>query len=117
MNKVSMLILACVLANHMGLISAVEKRIKHELPILNCVKCSTFWVVLIYLIHNNTAMIMAIATAFLSSYLAIWLELLFGFIDVCYGSIYNKIYQGSASDNSEESTNNADTEDSESKLP
>ena len=70
--------------------------------------------VLIYLLLNDVAMIMAIATSFISSYLAIWLELLFGYIDVCYGRIYNKIYQDSTSDNSKTSTDNVDTEDSES---
>ena len=117
MNEVAMLILVCVLANHMGLISAIEEIIKHKIRILNCVKCLTYWTILLYSLFNGKDIITAFATAFLSSYLAIWLELLFGFIDVCYGHIYSKIYQGSTSDNSEESADNADTEDSESKLP
>lgn len=82
--------------------------------ILNCVKCLTYWTILLYSLFNGEDVITSFATAFISSYLAIWLELLFGFIDVCYEHIYNKIYQGSASDNSETSAYNVDTEDSES---
>ena len=113
-----MLILSCVLANHMGIISAIEEKIKHELLILNCVKCCSFWAVYIYLLFNNVSIIEAFATAFISSYIAIWLELLFGFIDVCYENIFSKIYKGSTeTNNAEANTSDTDAKDSENELP
>ena len=42
--------LAAVLANHMGLIEAIERVVRHKLPIINCSRCLTFWSVLICLV-------------------------------------------------------------------
>ena len=106
----------CTLANHMGFISGVEKVIKRKLIILNCVKCSTFWIVLIYCIFNRFDVIESIAISFFSSYLAIWLELFFGFIDVCYGGIYKKIYKDSEVTAEETNSNYNDTTCSASEM-
>lgn len=116
MDNVVALILACVLANHMGLISAIERIFRIELPILNCVRCATFWVVFIYFLIGGKNVIASIAISFLSSYVAIWLELFFGFIDVCYDKIYDKIYKDSAEDNAEKNTHYNNTSCSESKM-
>ena len=110
---VAMLVISCVLINHMGLIDSVEKIIKHEIPILNCIKCLTFWIVLIYLILNGFNVVISVATSFLLSYVAIWLEFLFGLIDILYENTYKRIYKDST--NTEKTdTDNSNTEESES---
>ena len=114
-RDIALLPLSCVLANHMGLISAVEDLIRHKLPVLNCIKCSTFWVVLFYSIFSGIDIVLALAISFLSSYEAIWLELFFGFIDRCYEAIYATIYKDSAT-SAETDTYNTDTSHSEDIL-
>ena len=86
--------LAAVLANHMGLIEAIEGVIMHKLPIINCSRCLTFWSVLCLLCCNNVAAkpTTIVATSFAASYAAMWLELLFGIIDKQYERIYEKTY-------------------------
>lgn len=89
--------IAAVLANHMGLIEAMEKVVRHKLPILNCSRCLTFWSVMAVLIASEwTAAIrhmpIIVATSFLAAYAAMWLELLFGIIDKQYERIYEKTY-------------------------
>lgn len=100
---IALLMLSCVLANHMGLISAVEKLIGHDLPVLNCVKCSTFWFVLLLCLINKFGIIASCAISFLASYVAIWLELLFGIVDKCYEKVYNKTYKDTADATTESS--------------
>lgn len=88
-----------VTVNHLRLIAAVERIIRHPLPILNCPKCLTFWSVLIcgvaeadsssFTLHSSLRLL---ATSILCAYLAIWLELLEGIIDKLYLKIYEQIY-------------------------
>jgi len=102
--------------NHMGLVSAVEEVIKRRLPIVNCVKCSTFWLVLIFCLFIGLDVITSAAISFLSSYVAIWIELFFGFIDSCYDKLYNAIYKDSATSDQADS-DNKDTESTKDALP
>ena len=81
-----------VTANHLGLIKAAEELIEEELVIVNCPKCASFWSVLAYLLLSGQNIIYALATALLASYAAIWLELLEGYIDTLYNTLYEKIY-------------------------
>lgn len=111
--NVFLLILVCVLSNHMGLILAIEEIIKHKIPILNCVKCSTFWSVILFLLLNSIDVIPSVAFAFISSYIAIWLELVFGIIDFYYGKVFSKIYSAEEDKTSEESSDNDNSKDSE----
>ena len=92
MLYVAMIIFACVSANHLGFVQAVEELTGKPLLIVNCVKCFTFWCVLVYWLFASEDVICSVAFAFLSSYIAIWLELLFGFIDNIYLMLYEKIY-------------------------
>ena len=96
--------LAAVLANHMGLIEAIEGVIKHKLPIINCSRCLTFWSVLICLVCCRTTAThwtIIVATSFLAAYAAMWLELLFGIIDKQYERIYKKTYPEAAKETAE----------------
>ena len=89
---IASIVFICVTANHLGLIHAIEDELERELPILNCCKCFTFWVVLPYTLIVTRSPYTSLAISFLCSYLAIWLELLEGYIDTFYNKLYGKIY-------------------------
>jgi hypothetical protein len=94
------IVFACVTANHLGLISAVEDVIRHRLPIINCPKCLTFWCTLIYGIVccDSVAIPILLALSLLASYAAVWLELIECLIDNLYLYIYDKQIKQSAAD-------------------
>ena len=96
--NVLLLVLSCTLANHMGLVEAIEGVIKHKIPILNCSKCASWWSVLIYSLFVGRAVIASVVVSFICAYIAVWLELLFGFIDVIHNEIYESIYAEKADD-------------------
>ena len=96
----------CVAANHLGLISAIEKVIGFPLFIVNCPKCCTFWMTLFYLYGGSFISIVAIS--FLNAWLATWLELGMGIIDTLYIYVYEKIYRD------KDDTDTAGTEDGDS---
>ena len=81
----------CVTMNHLGLIGKLEE-IMGELPILNCPKCSTMWLVLVYTLFASHEVVTSLAISFLCSYSAIWIELFEGYIDTLYNRLYDKIY-------------------------
>lgn len=92
MKDVAMLVFAAVMINHLGLIEAVEKVIKHKIPIMNCCKCLSFWLVLTYMLFKEYSVINSVATSFLCAWLATWFELLLGVIDTFYMKIYENFY-------------------------
>ena len=89
---VAMLTFSSVTANHLGLIAAAEKILKRNIPILNCPKCCTFWLVLSSTVFTGWDMVSALATSFLCAYLSLWLNLLFAFIDKQFNRLYDSIY-------------------------
>lgn len=101
----------CVLANHMGLIGKAEE-ILGKLPIIDCCKCSTFWFSAIYLGVTGHNIIVGVAVSFCAAYLAVWLELLFGIIDMQYENIYEKFFEN----NTKDSTRAEDTSSSENGM-
>lgn len=100
-----LLMLSATLANHLGLVEAVEGVIRHKIPILRCSKCASFWVVLICSLFSGQGPIVSVAVAFLCAYAAVWLELLCGYIDTLYIKCYENLY-------TEKTTDDADTEGS-----
>lgn len=89
---IACIVYACVTANHLGLISAIERAIKVKLWVIDCPKCLTFWLTLTYqLITGRHQLAQVLAISFLSSYAAIWLELAEGYIDTLYLKLYEKI--------------------------
>ena len=88
------IVFACTAANHLGLIKAVETVIHCRLLIVNCIKCLTFWAVLVYELwrvgFSDIPAVLAIS--FLCAWSAIWLDLFMGIIDKLYLKIYGKIY-------------------------
>lgn len=89
---IACVVFICVTMNHLGLVKAIEERIERELPVIDCVKCCTFWTVLIFTLITSRNLITSLAISFLMSYLALWLELFEGFIDRLYMKLYEKIY-------------------------
>jgi hypothetical protein len=91
------IVFVCVTMNHLGLVKAIQTVTKcNGLPIVGCPKCLTCWVTAAYGCYNiatYTDIISVLAISFLASYMAIWLELLEGFIDTLYLKLYDKIYE------------------------
>ena len=98
--NVLMFTFSVVAANHLGLVVAIERTVKHRLPIINCPKCMTFWTVLGYgvVTWNDSQLsivnylLSIISVALLAAWAAIWLELFMGFIDQLYLKAYEQIY-------------------------
>ena len=93
---IAAIVFVCTAVNHLGLIAAIERVIRHRLPVVNCPKCLTCWSVFAYGIATVpyvSPQIVArlLAISLLCSYLAIWLELLMYAIDTLYNRIYAKI--------------------------
>lgn len=88
---IASIVFVCVTMNHLGLVKAIESVIGKELPILDCVKCSTMWCVLFYSFFATREVVTSLAISFLCSYLAIWFELVEGYIDTLYLRLYEKI--------------------------
>ena len=87
-----MITFSVVAANHLGLVAAIERTVKHRLPIVNCPKCMTFWTVLVYGTYVSDINVLNIAVALLAAWAAIWLDLFMGFIDKLYLKAYEQIY-------------------------
>ena len=108
-NDIACIVFICTCMNHLGLIGAIEDVIKHPLPIVNCVKCSSFWCTLSYCFWCGCHPITMLAISFLASYSAIWLELAMGIIDFLYSTAYGKIYSTTDNDKDSANTYNGDT--------
>ena len=93
------IVLVCTAANHIGPIPDIEAFLRRKLPVVGCIKCLTFWCVLVYgLVCCGTvaAAIEAaprlLAISFLCAWASIWLDLFMGIIDHLYLIIYEQIY-------------------------
>lgn len=90
---IACIVFVCVTANHLGLIAAIKSVTKrNRLWVLDCPKCLTRWCVLTYQLVTGCNLLAALAISFLCAYLAIWLELLEGYIDTLYNRIYDTLY-------------------------
>ena len=87
-----MITFSAVAVNHLGLVAAIERTVKHRLPIVNCPKCMAFWTVLAYGTYVSDTSVLNIAAALLAAWAAIWLELFMGFTDQLYLKAYEQIY-------------------------
>ena len=91
--EVALIIIICVLFIQMGLSDAIQRIFKVKLVILSCPKCLTFWSVLTYCIIMHFGIINCLATSFISSYISLWLVLLYDIIAVKYNKYYEDINQ------------------------
>ena len=101
---IASIVFVCVTANHLGLVKAIEDTFDRELPIVNCVKCFSYWSVLFYTLFVTRNAIASLAISFLAGYAAIWLELFEGMIDKLYSMLYEKIFTDPDNDTSSSST-------------
>ena len=85
---------SAVAVNHLGLVAAIERTVKHRLPIVNCPRCLAFWAVLANGTWNigNSDLSLTVAAALLAAWAAIWIELFMGFTDRLYMKAYEQIY-------------------------
>ena len=99
-RDIAAIVFACTAVNHLGLIAAVGRVVRHPLPIVSCPKCLTFWSILAYgaaavpsgsLQGLAAAVARLLAISLLCSYLAIWLELVMYAVDTIYNRIYEAI--------------------------
>ena len=90
LNVIALLFVS-VAINHMGLIEAIEERTGLRLIVVDCVKCLAFWSCLTYNLIIRQPVILSLAMAFICSYAALWLEMLWGFVDRIYLKCYEKI--------------------------
>ena len=93
---IASIVFVCTAANHLGLVTAVETIIRHKLPVVNCIKCLTFWSVFVYgcdgIATYGTNIFTVLAISFLSAWASIWLDLMMGVIDHIYIKVYEQIY-------------------------
>ena len=109
-RDIACIVFVCTAVNHLGLIAAIERVVRHRLPIVNCPKCLTFWGTLAYGIYvseisfGNIAAVLPrlFAISLLCSYLAIWLELIMYAIDTLYNRIYGILEENNKEDRDED---------------
>lgn len=97
-SDIAMIVFSATCANHMGLVEAVEGVIKHKIPIVNCSRCLTFWSTLAYTLLSGWSVIPSVAVSFAAAYVAMWLELGLGLIDILYNKTYESAYTAKAAD-------------------
>lgn len=87
---------SAVAVNHLGLVAAIERTLKHRLPIVNCPKCLTFWTVAGYGtlsgLRDPEDILTVCAAALLAAWAAAWCELAMGYTDRLYLRCYEQIY-------------------------
>ena len=110
---IASIVFICTAANHIGPIPDIEQFIGRKLPVIGCIKCLTFWSVLVYGIAEANFSLFTfhysltlLAISFLSAWSAIWLDLFMGMIDHLYIKIYEQIYP--AADETDADTLGAD---------
>lgn len=92
-SDIVMIMMSCVMANHLGLIEAIEKSINHKIPILNCPKCASFWLTLAYCVLITKDVIMSFAISFLMAMVALFFDIILGLIDNLYYKVYEWVYR------------------------
>lgn len=88
---IAKIIVAVVLFENMGMRTAIEKVTGYNFKVLSCTRCTTFWSILFYISLYEATIIDAISFSFIGSYIAVWCELLFGYLTLIYERIYKKI--------------------------
>lgn len=81
----------CVLAIQMGLVDAISGLMRCEFRILPCPKCCVLWVSLGWHLLHSRPILDSVFVAFLSSYAALWLAMLYDAVAIVYNHVYEKI--------------------------
>ena len=114
-----MIMMSCVMANHLGLVDAVERVIRRKLPVVNCPKCFSFWSSLAYCIISRHAVIPSLLASFLMALLALWFDVFLGLLDKIYYKTYEYAYgdEDNAANVETPKTNNKNHYNAEYEMP
>ena len=96
--------LSCTLFVQMGLSEAFQTLLHIKFKIASCPKCLTFWTCLLWLIVDGTGLLLSVATAFVASYCALWLSLIYDALALLYNHLYEQITQTTDTSESAETT-------------
>lgn len=88
-NDALLITSSAVLAIQMGLVDAAGRVLHYRFRILSCPKCAAFWCSLAWHMLSGRGAVVSVGVSFLSSYLALWLVLLYD----CLTALYNKAYE------------------------
>ena len=66
---------SCVLFIHLGLGEAVERTLRIRIVLLSCVKCLTFWSMLVYSLIHSFPLESALCLSFVSAYASLWADI------------------------------------------
>ena len=90
MCGVGLIFISCCLFVHLGLGKAICKELKVKVKIINCPKCLTFWSILAYTAFSTDyKWELCLATSFILSYAALWMNLALAKI----AKLYEKLYE------------------------
>jgi len=92
-KEVAFITISAVLFVQMGLSSAIQEILHIRLKIASCPKCATFWSVLAYCLLTRHGVVESVAASFISSYIALWLALLYDALAGIYNRAYESITQ------------------------
>ena len=81
----------CVLAIQMGLVNAIGTFMHYEFRVLSCPRCLVFWASIGWHLLYSRPFLDSIFVAFISSYAALWLSMMYDAIAVVYNYAYEKI--------------------------
>ena len=92
-EDIALIMVSVVLFIHMGLADAICRVTKVRFWLLQCPKCLTFWCELLYLlIVARMPVLQSIAISFIMAYLALWIELCFGYVSRLYEILSDELY-------------------------
>ena len=92
-TEAALVTVSCVLFIQLGLSGAIQELVQVKLRIASCPKCLTFWSCLATLLVHGHGLLESVAASFISSYLALWLCLLYDMLALLYNYIYEQITQ------------------------
>ena len=95
-KEAALLAVGCVLFINMGLSDAIQETLGIHSRILSCVKCFTFWSILVYLTFKGCKLYEVVSASFLFSYLALWLDLGLSALNAKYNELYQQILSAAA---------------------
>ena len=95
--ETTLLAIACVLFVNMGLSDALQDFFGLHIAVLSCVKCLTFWCILVYLICVGARFYQVVSVSFIYSYLALWLDIGLSALNKIYNEQYKQILSAESS--------------------
>ena len=95
-REAALLAVGCTLFVNMGLSDAIQETLGFHFKILSCVKCFTFWCILLYLTIRGAQFYEVVSASFILSYLALWLDLGLSALNKIYNESYQQILSAKA---------------------